>query len=318
MEPWRFTLEGGESTSIRTERLEGIASMGQIDGPRSRCWALKSFGTKMVSVSSYGASMESDLSDLKSAFRFKIDPVPTEVSTTKYVWPLTIYDQKKYPICTSVTSLALVHYALARSKFPAQAYSYSMTYLCSQLLTRSNAYKLEKQFLAGLPLSATLQSVITFGVFEKLGSEEDHDPDLMLKYITEQGHNLVTYVQQNSARLMENSLKVIRLYPSIPNLRQALNSGYPVAFSIRIDVRINNWFTDKNLQSESSFIVPMPSVLGRVATHAVYAIGADDRKKVFKIQNSMGQDFGDNGFCYITYSAILDYGFTGLSFYIIG
>jgi C1A family cysteine protease len=113
-------------------------------------------------------------------------------------------------------------------------------------------------------------------------------------------------------------LKVVRLYPNIDNIRQALHNGYAVAFAIRIDVIINEWFTNHTHQARSGYIVPMPSPFNRVATHAMHIISSDDKTRLFKVQNSMGDKFGDGGFCYVTYSALLDHSFTGLAFFILG
>lgn len=38
--------------------------------------------------------------------------------------------------------------------------------------------------------------------------------------------------------------------------------------------------------------------------HAMTIVGYDDNKKVFKIQNSWGKDWGDHGFCYMPYDLL--------------
>jgi hypothetical protein len=275
--------------------------------------------SKMSKVS-YGATMDLELENLDIMFKFKVQSTPYNVTinTLMHSRNRNIFDQQTFPVCTAVAALDLLAYAQVRTRNQPTRYSVSMTYLAAQLMTHTDKVLVEQQFLSGLPLSVTLQSVIKFGTVPILGSKEDLDPELMMRYIKDHGETIESYLHKFANIPMNGSLQVSRLYPSIDNIRQALFNGYAVAFAIRIDVNINEWFTNKTMQASTGYVIPISSPFDRVATHAMHIVSSDDSTRLFKVKNSMGADFGDSGYCYTTYSSVLDHSFTGLAFFIMG
>ena len=84
---------------------------------------------------------------------------------------------------------------------------------------------------------------------------------------------------------------------NIADIYKALDEGHPVKIGIR-------WYSGFNMSNGFK----APWIIGKndgwyVGGHAMYIFGYDmdyHGKKVFKIKNSFGQDWGDNGNCYIT------------------
>jgi len=234
------------------------------------------------------------------------------------VWPLDAYDQGRFLTCTAVVVLTMLDYAQALQKYRTTRNSISFTYLAAQkLVSEVKNVDVAAQFIAGLPLEATLQSIVQYGAIRERGDNRDDDPQLFNEWMERYGESVQTFYEKQNT-ISTKGLRVHRLFPTIEHLRLAIFSGYPIGFAIRIDVIMNRWFESKQLQTNSKFVLPhLSSYSNRIATHAMVMSDADDETKLFKVQNSFGTDFGDNGFCYIRYSDVLDNSFTGSAFYIM-
>jgi len=86
---------------------------------------------------------------------------------------------------------------------------------------------------------------------------------------------------------------------SLDDMRSCLASGFPFVFGFSV---YDSFESDIVARTG---IVPMParneSLLGG---HAVLAVGYNDQRKMFKVQNSWGSGWGDKGFFYLPYSFI--------------
>ena len=92
------------------------------------------------------------------------------------------------------------------------------------------------------------------------------------------------------------SIKYQRVIQRELQLKSALASGYPVVFGFTV------YQSFEGEEVAKTGIVPMPnkneSMLGG---HCVLLVGFDDDKKQFIVQNSWGEEWGDNGYCYFPY-----------------
>ena len=90
--------------------------------------------------------------------------------------------------------------------------------------------------------------------------------------------------------------------------KQALASGYPVVFGILL-------FESFDQANQRGGVVPMPSPeeAGRESHggHAMTAVGYSDREQVFIVRNSWGDQWGDNGYCYMPYNYVINDKFNG-------
>lgn len=83
-------------------------------------------------------------------------------------------------------------------------------------------------------------------------------------------------------------------------IKSAIQEGYPVAISLKIYDSFNatKGFverpTDEEMESDD------------FGYHAMVVVGYTDETKHFVVRNSWGEQFGDNGYCYIPYSYICD------------
>jgi Papain family cysteine protease len=92
------------------------------------------------------------------------------------------------------------------------------------------------------------------------------------------------------ARLDEDEFK------DVGELKSWLYAGYPLWFAVNLDEGFDEIETDVwNKQNGAS-----------QGGHAMVVVGWSDAKKAFKIQNSWGTDFGDNGFVWIGYNYFIE------------
>ena len=105
-------------------------------------------------------------------------------------------------------------------------------------------------------------------------------------------------VQPNSSQLNSaSSNKILRWEMvdknSVTNVKSLLYSGYPVMIAFETEDNFNNFTTPIIWKSKKG----TPN-----GSHATIVCGYDDDKNAFKVQNSWGPSFKDNGYFWIDYS----------------
>lgn len=96
------------------------------------------------------------------------------------------------------------------------------------------------------------------------------------------------------------------LQPDIYNIKTGLYLGYPILLSFIISEQMNAWFTTRDQQVLSQFILhvqPFPNK-DIVASHAVLIIGYSDVLQALLARNSWGNSFGMDGHFWISYESI--------------
>ncbi len=79
-------------------------------------------------------------------------------------------------------------------------------------------------------------------------------------------------------------------------VEDALSGGYPVAFGMDV----TQGFMNTGRDGVADFSGPS------LGLHAMLIVGALPKKKQLIVRNSWGEDFGDQGYCYIDYGALDD------------
>ncbi len=99
---------------------------------------------------------------------------------------------------------------------------------------------------------------------------------------------------QNTAAARNKILKWERLdKTNITNIKTVLYSGFPVMIAVTVDASFDN------LQSPYIWTAKSGNARGG---HAITVVGYDDTKNAFKVQNSWGTNWKDNGYLWISYS----------------
>ncbi len=89
---------------------------------------------------------------------------------------------------------------------------------------------------------------------------------------------------------------------SLDAWKQALAEGHPIIFGLSL-------FNSFDSQRKPGLVpAPTPSEVSRESHsgHAMLCVGYSDPDKVFIVRNSWGEDWGDNGYCYIPYDYLVN------------
>jgi hypothetical protein len=82
----------------------------------------------------------------------------------------------------------------------------------------------------------------------------------------------------------------------INNVKTMLNAGFPVMIGTTVDKE----FTQDGITGPKPYIWSVKRGL-ESSNHAMVTVGYDDNLQAFKVLNSYGQEWGNNGFVWITY-----------------
>jgi len=78
------------------------------------------------------------------------------------------------------------------------------------------------------------------------------------------------------------------------NVKAQLTRGVPVIF----DMRPNQQFHD----FKGDAVLDIPGVMSGNSGHTMVAVGYDDARQAFRIQNSWGRSFGEGGYAWLSYA----------------
>jgi hypothetical protein len=95
--------------------------------------------------------------------------------------------------------------------------------------------------------------------------------------------------------------------------KSALAEGYPIIFGVSL-------FESFDKHRKPGLVpVPSPRESSRESHggHAMLAVGYSDKDRVFIVRNSWGEEWGDNGYCYIPYDYLLNPQYNGGDSWII-
>ena len=102
--------------------------------------------------------------------------------------------------------------------------------------------------------------------------------------------------------LLHKAKKVKNIYNTLPEMKAALNAGYPFV----VGILIYESFETENVSNTG--IVPMPNIETEqlLGGHAIVCVGYNNNKKVWIMRNSWGTSWGDKGYFYLPYNYLLN------------
>lgn len=101
--------------------------------------------------------------------------------------------------------------------------------------------------------------------------------------------------------LQRKIVKALNVKKDLTHIKSAVSEGYPVAISLKI---FESFSPDGGFISRPSAAEIESKQSGN---HAMVVCGYSDEEKIFIVRNSWGQNFGDQGYCYIPYSYFEDF-----------
>lgn len=102
--------------------------------------------------------------------------------------------------------------------------------------------------------------------------------------------------------------RAVMVEKKIDILKSALDDGLPVVFAVDLFPSFGkgvNGFIAMPSEEEVQHLKES----GEKHAHAMVLCGFNEEQKIFKVRNSWGTDFGDNGYCYLPYDYIMEYGY---------
>ena len=111
-------------------------------------------------------------------------------------------------------------------------------------------------------------------------------------------------VEPTNIAYNEANNRKLKFYSKVDNPTQiieALDNGLPVVIGVFL-------FDGFDQVTKSSPILAMPRAEEETdGGHAMCVTGYDKQKELFKVRNSFGTNWGENGYCYITFDYAQDY-----------
>jgi len=214
-----------------------------------------------------------------SASRFAQEQLPTKVDLRPYM--TTVEDQSAVNSCVANSLVGAYEYLAKRHLGEAGDVSRLFVYYYARVF---DGWAKKDQ-------GCTITNAIK--VLEEYGScsEETwgYHPDL----VNEEPHEEA--IEEASNFLIEEADEIpVELY----SMKHCLAEGYPFTFGLRLFKTFDH--------ARKKGIVPMPNFSteeGREShgNHAMLCVGYLDAHKLFIVRNSWGEDWGDQGYCYIPY-----------------
>ncbi|MFN8357352.1 MAG: C1 family peptidase [Spirosomataceae bacterium] len=132
-----------------------------------------------------------------------------------------------------------------------------------------------------------------------------NDEDMILEEPDEDSYNQAANFKIVEAEYIETDLDL---------WKETLAEGYPIAFSL-------NTFDSFDDAKKNRGRVPMPKSTDNVRDthgwHAMLCVGYSEPDQLFIVRNSWGDDWGDNGYCYIPYRYMMHQDYNGHDSWII-
>ena len=218
-----------------------------------------------------------------SATRYKVSQLPKKVDLRPYM--TAIEDQGQLGSCTANATVGAVEY-LFKTKANVELDA-------SRLFVYYNAREIEgtEDEDSGSAICDAVESLQKIGI-----CSEDHWPyDVNMAFTRPDD---TCYEAANEVRISD----VKKIKVQLDEFKKVLAEGKPIIFGMAL-------FDSFDRQRKKGF-VPMPSknetARAEHSGHAMLCVGYSDVDEVFIVRNSWGNDWGDNGYCYIPYKYMMN------------
>jgi C1A family cysteine protease len=210
-------------------------------------------------------------------YSFKDEPISKNVDLATYLTP--IKDQGQLGSCTAFPIAAVYEFAANQNNKPTNV---------SELFIYYNARVLRGN--TEEDSGATLLEAIN-GVKEKGACLTDVYPYDIKNFKNVPSDN--AFVQAKH-QVVE---KACRVKIAEKDFKHAIANGYPIIFGLKLFQS----FYPKNTSGIIKYPTTKEAINTKHGNHAMLIVGYNDDEKLFKVRNSWGSKFGDNGYCYIPY-----------------
>lgn len=144
---------------------------------------------------------------------------------------------------------------------------------------------------AGAEIRDGIKSINSIGVC----SEDDWPYDIN-KFTEKPSENCYNFAESHK------TVNYKRVLQTVDHINECLHSGFPIAFGFMV------YDSFESEEVSKTGMVPMPneSEENLLGGHAVTIVGINHDDKTFKVRNSWGAEWGDNGYCYFPFEFIVN------------
>lgn len=192
-----------------------------------------------------------------------------------------VYDQKNLGSCTSFSVIGAYIFAEKKQGKPGGVYSHLGLYFMERAIEKTIASD------AGAMIRTGLKVVLADGLIPE--SEWPYDESQFAVRPPQQDYH---------DALAHKALRYESITQNLYNFRYCIASGYPFTYGISV---YGNFPMDTPTGD-----IPMPNNEATNEGHAMLAVGYDDDRRVFIVQNSWGTGWGAGGFGTIPYDYLLN------------
>ncbi len=202
-----------------------------------------------------------------------------------------IKNQGPQGACMSFSMVSVFEYFMKKNRVETPDLSEQFLYYNARKRTG------REQFDEGSNSVASIQTLCEEGI-----CVEDAWPYNTDAYATEPSKEAYKEAQRRRVK------RAVMVEKKIEALKSALDDGLPVVFAVDLFpsfVKGVNGFIAMPTEEE----IQQLKDSGENHSHAMVLCGFNDEQQVFKVRNSWGRDFGDSGYCYLSYDYIMQYGY---------
>lgn len=188
-----------------------------------------------------------------------------------------IYDQKDLGSCTSNALAAIIRYEVHYD--PSRLFIFFNSKLLQNYKTKDS--KLDND--EGISINLTLKSIDRYKFCKK-----DFWPYLEKNYSDMPPQEAYIDAKKSFYKIKYNKINYNKI-------KDILLKNHLIAFGLKLYSSFEDF--------RDGFIVPDPTINDKFeGSHCMVIVGYDNDKKLYTVANSWGDDWGDNGFCYISYN----------------
>ncbi|CAF4937264.1 unnamed protein product [Rotaria sp. Silwood1] len=211
---------------------------------------------------------------------YAADQLPPKVDLRSYMTP--VEDQSKTGSCAANCLAGAYEYLTKK----ANGLDTDVSRLFIYYNARVKDQKTEKVVDTGCTMTSAIEALEEFGTC--LESTWPYD----LSRVNTRPHEKA-YREARNHRITE----AFRINVNLYEMKSCLAQGFPFAFGLRLYASFD--------KAATTGVVPIPKTgenrRKQNASHALLAVGYSDQSKAFIARNSWGENWGDNGYCYIPY-----------------